>query len=449
MIRCWLLLVSAFAFVVVFGAAGSPRARADANTEARVFFEQGNRLLQESGRQRGARRQRLLEEALAAFLESLRIVRSRNAIFNAGHALEQLDRLDEAFGYFAEYLTVPGLTAEERTEGTGRIDALRSRVAVLAIESDPPGADVRIDRAELASRGVTPLEVAVPAGTHRFFLSLVGYENAETQAEAETGERLVVRGALRQLPVSLRIRVPSVGQISIDGEPIRPDVEFRVPPGRHTIRFVGEHGEPIDHTIEISPGSEPVTIDLGAVLGRYAGRIAIRANVAVEVSSRGRRLGLGASLDVRLEEGPHVLELRADGFAPERVPIEVRRDQPIVIESHMEPLVDGERELGAVPWVVAGGAAVTGAIAVGLSVRALGIEDDAYNRRDNTTRSDADSANFLADLFWIGTAALATTAVILAVLNDEVEQPSSTTTVALAPILDGAMLMASVPWSTP
>src|SRR5688572_21342467 len=115
---------------------------ADANSEARVFFERGNEHLQRASSLRGSRRTRELQQAMSEYVNSLRIVRTKNCVFNAGVALEMLGRLEEAYDYFAEYVTMPGITPEENTEGINRRDALRPRVAVLRITSVPAGAEV-------------------------------------------------------------------------------------------------------------------------------------------------------------------------------------------------------------------------------------------------------------------------------------------------------------------
>ena len=140
-------------------------AQADANAEARVFFERGNRQLAEALGRRGARRTRGLEEALGSYVSSLRIVRSRNAVFNAGVTLQELGRTAEAFGYFIEYRAMAGLSDAERAEVGQRIEAMRPQLALLAIDATP-SAEVRLDRRDLAVLGTTPLEVAVAAGEH-------------------------------------------------------------------------------------------------------------------------------------------------------------------------------------------------------------------------------------------------------------------------------------------
>src|SRR5688572_29893881 len=86
----------------------------DDTSRATALFASGNQHLQAAQRLRGDRRTRELEAALADYQSSLAIVRSRNVLFNASLALEQLGREGEAFNFLAEYLRVPGLSDDER-----------------------------------------------------------------------------------------------------------------------------------------------------------------------------------------------------------------------------------------------------------------------------------------------------------------------------------------------
>jgi hypothetical protein len=169
---------------------------ASENAEARVYFEEGNRLFEKANRSRGAQRTGLLRRALESYVDSLQIVRSRNALFNAAIVLGELERNDEAFNYFTEYLGVEGLSVDDREEATRRRDALRGEVAVLQVTSEPAGALVWLDRKDLAPRGETPIEIALPAGEHRAFVEKDGYEPVE---QAET----MVRGETTLMELSL------------------------------------------------------------------------------------------------------------------------------------------------------------------------------------------------------------------------------------------------------
>ena len=99
MIRAFLL-----ALALLVSPLGGGAARADDVTEAAALFESGNGHFQAGMRVRGARRVRELEAALDDYFASLRLVRSRNVLYNAALVLEQLERWDDAFNYWTEYL---------------------------------------------------------------------------------------------------------------------------------------------------------------------------------------------------------------------------------------------------------------------------------------------------------------------------------------------------------
>lgn len=171
------------------------------NAEARVYFEEGNRLFEQANRARAAQRTELLQRSLEAYVDSLRIVRSRNALFNAAIVLGELGRSDEAFNYFSEYLAVEGLSDADRENASARRDALRSEVAVLQVASEPEGALIWIDRKDLAPRGATPIELALPPGEHRAFVEKDGFEPIERTQTMVRGVTTVLSLALSPLAV--------------------------------------------------------------------------------------------------------------------------------------------------------------------------------------------------------------------------------------------------------
>lgn len=171
------------------------------NAEARVYFEEGNRLFEQANRARAAQRTELLQRSLEAYVDSLRIVRSRNALFNAAIVLGELGRSAEAFNYFSEYLAIEGLSEADRENAAARRDALRSDVAVLQVDSEPEGALLWVDRKDLAPRGVTPIELALPPGEHRAFVEKDGFEPVERTQTMVRGVTTVLSLAL--LPVAI------------------------------------------------------------------------------------------------------------------------------------------------------------------------------------------------------------------------------------------------------
>ena len=171
------------------------------NAEARVYFQEGNRLYEQASGARGAQRTTLLQRSLEAYVDSLRIVRSRNALFNAAIVLGELGRNDESFNYFGEYLRIEELPAGDREDATRRRDALRGEVAVLQVITEPEGASLWVDRKDLAPRGRTPIELALPPGEHRTFIERDGYTSVERTQKAVRGETVVMELALLPLPI--------------------------------------------------------------------------------------------------------------------------------------------------------------------------------------------------------------------------------------------------------
>ena len=192
------------------------------NAEARVYFQEGNRLYEQASDARGAQRTTLLQRSLEAYVDSLRIVRSRNALFNAAIVLGELGRSDESFNYFGEYLRIEELPAADRRDASRRRDALRSEVAVLQVTTEPEGARLWVDRKDLAPRGETPIEIALPPGEHRTFIEKDGYTSVERTQTAVLGQTVVLELALLALPIEPIVPEPEPEPELVPEEPPRP-----------------------------------------------------------------------------------------------------------------------------------------------------------------------------------------------------------------------------------
>ncbi|MEM7434492.1 MAG: PEGA domain-containing protein [Myxococcota bacterium] len=192
------------------------------NAEARVYFEEGNRLYQEAERTSDAERPRLLQRALEAYVDSLRIARSRNALFNAAVVSEELGRDVESFNYYSEYLRIEGLADADRQQAQARLEALRPLVAIIRIESVPGGAEFWIDRRDLAPLGVTPAEVAVEPGAHTLWLEREGFLAATRAIEVDPGEDADVAFALEATPAAAEPLTELPGDLPLEAPARRP-----------------------------------------------------------------------------------------------------------------------------------------------------------------------------------------------------------------------------------
>ncbi len=366
------------------------QARADVNAEARVFFEEGNRHFDAAREAQGPKRRGALERALQAYVSSLRIVRSRNALFNAGLVLEELGRLESAYSYYSEYLMIPGLSSREREDGAKRKNALAAKVAVVRVTSQPEGAQVFVDRLDLAPRGRTPLEIALPPGEHRLFLRLDHHKDGEANITAVTGEAVDVEAALAPEKVQIRFDVPSDGTLTIDGQSAQTEAPILLAPGTHQARFSPEQGASFERSFTVEPGT------------------------------------------------PGTVRLRATSSQASR---HAQRDETTLRDKKTKTLD---------PWplisLIATGAVA--ATATGLSIRALRLRRDFEDNPTAAAADDTEDANFFADVFWGMSAAFATTTLVLYLINRKRKRrAASLRSVAFGAQPGGVMMTAQFRWN--
>lgn len=412
------LRVGSALLCLVLIVSGASAQSSDVNAEARVFFDRGNALFERAGRVRGQRQRRLLEEALQAYVSALRIVRSRNALFNAAIVLEQLERPDEAFGYYREYLAIPGLTDDERSQATTRLDGIRPQIAIVAIESTPRGAEVFVDRLDLAARGTSPVEIAVAAGEHTLFLRHPHFRDAQRRVTAVTGETQRVSQTLEALPVALTLH--GRGQLSIDGNRVEAGTH-ELPPGNYVVRLEAPGRDAVQRLVELHPG-EPQEIRL-APGDAQEGILRVAVNVPAMVRVDSTPVGQGESVDASVEPGPHLVRVEAEGYDAWEGMVTATAGGTAVVRVTMD--AGGQRPLGPLPHIALG---VTGAAAIGFGVLA-GLarrEHDDYREACDSVdlfgctteeQNDIEQANLRADIVLGVAGALAITTVILYVLN--------------------------------
>lgn len=446
---CTRLLAAGLLFASV--CLGPSVVHADDNAEAAALFASGNQHLQRATRLRGARRTRELESALTDYASSLRIVRSRNVIFNTSVALEMLERWDESFTYMVEYLAVPGLTDDERREGTERIATLRPRVAVLQVQSDPPGAEVWVDRRDLASHGRAPTELAVSPGSHRLWLALPGYQTTEATGSATLGSTTTVSVTLAAAGVGLQVLAPSDLPLTLDGEAIAAGASMSVVPGAHVLSVtVPGAAAPIERRFEVVAGAAPMVIDLGpaiAAVQRQSGAtLAVRADQRAVVLVDGVVQGHGAELELAVSPGEHEIRLEADGYSAFTGRHQFTLGTPTSLQVSMNPLPAG----GSLdPLRVVFAVLAIGGLGASAGMTVWAFQLDASQPSTAGGQSEQRDVNLGGDITWGVTAALGVTAFILLFVDDRGEgDPSqgefSLQSAGIAPTTDGFMASATL-----
>ncbi|NOY92817.1 MAG: PEGA domain-containing protein [Deltaproteobacteria bacterium] len=419
----------------------------DVNAEARVFFERGNRSFADAMRHRGRAQERGLEQALEAYVSSLRIVRSRNALFNAAAVLEQLNRLDEAFAYYREYLDIQGLSDADRRACEEKMTALRPRVAVVRVRSSPPGASVRVDRLDLAPRGRTPLELALPPGEHTFYLSLEHYDDARATATASLGQVEQLAPTLSATPRALSLTLPGQARVLVDGEPVGPDT--RITPGHHRLRYEPTEGEASEVEVDVAVGDGAFQYTFESTLGT----LRVLSSADARVSLDGRELGRGADVSATASGGAHVLVVSAPGHHSVRRDVELRAGETLRIEVELVAVTVTRRRNHAAIWTGVA-SLVSASVFAGVAYAARQKRDafDSYVSEqcpagcpdDPQAASRADTVdryNRAADAILVITGALAVTSVILAVTGIGREELGDAA-LAVAPLPGGAMAVA-------
>src|SRR5438067_5583376 len=94
-----------------------------------------------------------IEEGLGEFLASNRLVHNRNVAFNIARCFEALKKPNEAYRWYTDILADASTAASDRQAVAEAVQRLRPSLALLRVETDPPGAAVYVDRTDLGQRG--------------------------------------------------------------------------------------------------------------------------------------------------------------------------------------------------------------------------------------------------------------------------------------------------------
>ncbi|MCY1073669.1 TonB-dependent receptor domain-containing protein [Archangium lansingense] len=288
--------------------------------EADVAFEVGNEAY--------ARGQYV--EALRSYFSSYRLVPNRNVLFNIARCYEALTRYNEAYRYYND-LAQEQLTGSDEAEIRRSLERLRPKVALVRVTTEPPGAEVLVDREDLGIRGLSPQTLALPPGRHKVMVRKEGYRPAEETV-------YIARG--RSAPQEFKLELIT-GTVELTGTPegaeVResPDgpVVARVPgklnltPGQHVLHLKAPGHAPAQMVVDVpADGSVPLPVALSKQ-EKPTGRLIItanRENASVRVD--GRPTGFTPTV-MTLPEGEHTLEVESRDVRPLRQRVTVVADQ--------------------------------------------------------------------------------------------------------------------------
>jgi outer membrane receptor for ferrienterochelin and colicins len=198
--------------VLISLAAGA--ARADDASEARLQYELASELY----------KQKRFTEAVDRFIASNRLVPNPNVVYNIATIYvllaERSARRDraksgewyvEAYNWAQTFLAMAKADAD-RKDGAALQRKLLGKVAVVAVKSEPAGAEIYLDRESLGSVGRTPRELAATPGNHTVILDAPGYRPTRLPVVARRSAVVPLAATLERITGTLKVtsRPPGV-----------------------------------------------------------------------------------------------------------------------------------------------------------------------------------------------------------------------------------------------
>lgn len=306
---------------------------ADAATEARFHDELGRRAYRE-GR---------FVEALEHFLQQHALAPSPTTLYNVAVAAEFGGHLDLAFHFFDEVLRV-ATDREHSRDAEARREALAPRLALLTIETEPPGATIVVDDEALGDFGQAPRTIAVPPGRHTVRLRRPDFEEMVVDVDACIGERSPVLATLVRLRGELLVRTAAPNAVItlfdrgatvatlVPGEPTS------VPVGTYRVRVEAPGYRTLEQWALVAP-HEREELELQPThLARVRGRLLISTTdeTAARVSVNGVIRGT-TPVALPLPAGSHHVTLERDDHHPWSADLEIRPERTTRLSVTLTP----------------------------------------------------------------------------------------------------------------
>lgn len=280
------------------------------------------------------------DAALAEFLASREIHRTRVASRNIAIALHELGRNAESLEAYTTLLSeFGGSMPPEELERVGQeLAAVRPLVAELEVTSNEAGSVVVVDGMQ---RGTTPLPSAikVDAGTRTVRVSREGFETFVGQISIAGGQKKTLRAELRRLTATGTLLVQEASSaeldVLVDGAVVgKTPWRGALAAGTHTVVLRGAEDFGTEPSSAVVRVGETATLTLRAVKLDAAIRVEPTPSSAT-VFVDGVSVGSGV-WEGRLSSGAHRIELTADGHQPYRREISLNVGQSELLRVGLE-----------------------------------------------------------------------------------------------------------------
>ncbi|HEX8440420.1 TonB-dependent receptor domain-containing protein [Archangium sp.] len=281
-------------------------------------------------------------EALRAYFTSYRLVPNRNVLFNIARCYEALARYNEAYRYYND-LAQENLPNADEAEVRRALERLRPKVALVRVTTEPPGAEVYVDREDLGIRGLSPQTLALTPGRHKVMVRKPGYRAAEESISVARGRSVASEFSLQLITGAVVLSGSPAGAEVRDAQdgPVvgRVPGTLRFTPGPHVLHVRAPGYAPAQLLVDVpADGTVPLQVAL-RVQEKPTGRLILTANrdnASVRVD--GRPTGFTPTV-VTLPEGEHTVEVESRDVRPERQTVTVVADQEtrIHVDLRYEP----------------------------------------------------------------------------------------------------------------
>ena len=272
--------------------------------------------------------------ALEHFLASNRLVPNRNVVYNIARCYHELKQYPEAYRYYSlAFEQEPSADARARIERA--LAQIKQFVAVLQLESQPPGAAVFVERRDLGPRGSTPVALGLKPGAYTVLAELPGFYPARLQVpaiQAGQTERITLR--LEPILGELAIEDATPGaQVRVDDAKQPPactvPCQLQLSEGRHTL------------FIERS-GYQPTQLDVD-VRAKQRTRVRVQlvpltGSVVISTDEPGALVEIDGAprgftpLVLSLPVGEHRVRLALGGYRPVERSLTVQRGREAVLD---------------------------------------------------------------------------------------------------------------------
>ena len=310
-------------------------------------------------RARALYRKARFKDALREFFIVRRLAPQAQTSFNIALCFDQLAQRDQAFYYFSQFVEQAPKGDKRRSFAQAALTRLRPSVARLLVESDPPGADVYVDRIEHGSWGVTPITVPLTKGKHRVWVAKAGHRRATRTVVTRLGRQVNVR--LTLTPVVGHVKITSAPKAALilsnpNGEELRRGTtpfEDQVTPGVYVAELDAPGHRPERVVVDIIEDERTTRhIELES-LPSPKGEITITSNIPdalIEVD--GEPTGFSPALLSDVDIGLRKVRISADGTMAWEGDVEIEAQGRGYLTATLQPPPRVERS--ATTWVAGG-----------------------------------------------------------------------------------------------